>query len=84
MTIEVKKGEFIPHRAINEALDQNAAESEHQSHFSVNFDFDGHQWEVDIWARDWDEAERELQALKQTGRVTGEIMGSIPYRSSDE
>jgi hypothetical protein len=81
MTIEVKKGDYIPYRAINEALDRAAAEIEHQSKFSITFEFDGHQWEVEIWARDWDEAERKCNALRETARVTGEIVESIPYRS---
>jgi len=81
MTIEVKTDGLIPCRAINEALDKNAAEVEHQNQYAVTFDFDGHQWDVDIWAKDWDEAERKCNALRETARVIGEIGGKIPYKT---
>jgi hypothetical protein len=83
MTIEVKKDDFVPYRAINEALDRSAAEIEHQNKYIVTFEFDGGQWDVDIWAKDWEEAERKCNALRETAKVIGEVGGKIPYKNQD-
>jgi hypothetical protein len=83
MPIEIKKDESFPYRAVNEALDRCAAEIEHQDKFAVSFQFDGHEWEVEIWARDFDEAHQKCEALRKTGKVSGRIEGSVPFRTTN-
>lgn len=47
--------------------------------YCVSYDMDDKQWGgVTIWAYDFDEAIRRLDALRQSGRVDGQLMGHIP------
>ena len=46
--------------------------------FTCSFDFDGREFCLDIWARDLDDARARMTALRDTGRVDGQV-----YMSGD-
>jgi hypothetical protein len=41
--------------------------------FMVDYKYEDTWWSFDIWATDWADADRRMQAIKNTGHVQGEI-----------
>jgi hypothetical protein len=46
--------------------------------FIVDFDMDGQLFGDYIEAESWEDAEKRLRCVKETGRISGELMGTIP------
>ena len=45
--------------------------------FLVEFSYAGSDWSIEIWADDWQDAERKLLALKTNARLLGEAVMQI-------
>ncbi|MBZ0141329.1 MAG: hypothetical protein K8H87_16420 [Pseudorhodoplanes sp.] len=41
-----------------------------------SYEFDGEQWQIEIWARDFDEACRKLKAVAN-GHIGGQIFSTV-------
>lgn len=47
--------------------------------YSVRYAMDGKQWGgVKIWAYDFDEALRRMEAIRATGKIDGQLMAEVP------
>ncbi|MBA1159359.1 hypothetical protein [Microvirga mediterraneensis] len=46
--------------------------------FGIEYSMDGKQWSTRIIAYSWEDAEARLAAIKESGRVYGQIMGEVP------
>lgn len=46
--------------------------------FGVEYHMDGGLWSFHLWAYDWDDAERRVAAIREDGKVFGQIMTSVP------
>lgn len=46
--------------------------------FVLEYEFDNKKWGEELHAKDWDEAKRKLQALKETIVLLGELKEIIP------
>ena len=47
--------------------------------YCCSYDMDGKQWGgVTIWAYSLEEAQRRMEAIRETGRVDGQLMGAVP------
>lgn len=46
--------------------------------FELEYEFDNIKWADEFWAKDWDEAKRKLQSLKETIILLGELKETIP------
>lgn len=45
--------------------------------FTVEYDYDGSLWETDIYALNHEDAQRKVEALKETARYAGQVMATI-------
>jgi hypothetical protein len=46
--------------------------------FGVEYHMDGSTWSFHLWAYDFADAERRAAAIRETGKVFGQIMASVP------
>lgn len=46
--------------------------------FGAEFTVDGRDYCFQLWAKDWADAERRLEALKTNARIAGQLYASIP------
>lgn len=46
--------------------------------FVVDFGFEGRAFSVELWARDWAEAERRVVALRATAELAGQVVAREP------
>ena len=81
--LQFKDGGSVSAKEIKLALDQNAADAEHQDEFSMSYEFGGRTWQVMLWAKDFEEAEEKLRALKNTGVLFGRIIKKVPLDPTD-
>lgn len=47
-------------------------------HFGLRYEMDGSQWAAEIWAYDWDDAEKRCAAMRETLVVEGQTYSVIP------
>lgn len=47
--------------------------------FCVDFQFGGSEWSVDIWARNAEDAEGRVAALRSTAKLGGQLFDAIPW-----
>lgn len=46
--------------------------------FAIEFNHDGGTWAVNIFAYDWDDADRRVQSMRQSLTVRGQLYGEVP------
>ena len=52
--------------------------------FTATYRYADATWSVEIWADDWQDAERKLRALQTNGRIDGEVSLRIKVRTWGE
>lgn len=76
--INPRTGERIDQADLVGLIAQTRALQAKQKPFIVNYNYDGHMWSVIVYALDWADAEKKVEALKLTAVVSGELDEEIP------